>query len=505
MDIRASLLLDNLRSHFSVILCGRMTDAPLLRPIFYQEGMGIEKNRIYIVHPTILPPREQLDNSNLLICVEGFPSLSYQHSGLALFIVKDESALSVFNEILSVFERYEVWENSLKSAVNGQADIADLVQLTAPLILNDITVIDQDLRVIAAANYKRNQEGKVEVVKQLEDSYVIPLRLISQYKRGFEENVNKRGAFFADEGCYCVNLYDDDRYLGNVSLFPRVDHLRQSDPYIIDILADYVLKTFLIQSHHTKTETSDYTRIVQKLLDRESVEQSEISRFSGTTPENQYSHLVCFCIRLSDDLHSIPAESICQTLSTHLTNLIVFPYNSVIFGLQPIPNGSSTEKTLAQPLQEVLISLNLYAGISSDFDDIRKVRFHYQQAQCALSFQSQGKRRERLFFFRDYTFHYMMMNSSGIFPAEYLCPPGLLQLRKYDEGSNVDYWNTLRCYLDEQMNVSQTAKILSIHRNTLLQRIDRIYSVLGTDLSDPMLRLWIRVAMYLFDAEMTMS
>lgn len=503
MEIRANLLLDNLRSHFSVICCGRMSDTPLLRPIFYQESIAVEKNRIYIVHPSSLPSKNLLDASNLLICAEGFPSLSYQHSGLAIFIVQGESALSVFNEVLSIFEQYDVWEKSLISAVNMNADISELVQLTAPLILNDITVLDKDLRVIAAANYQRAPSGEVEAIYHTALYDTMPLNLINQYKRGLEENINKRGAFFADDGCYCVNLYDKNRYLGNVSLFPRLDHLRSSDPYIIDILADFVLKSFIARNRHKKKESRGCTQIVQKLLAGETVAQSEVAKLELELQRKSYSHFICFCIRLPDDLHGISAESICQTLSNSIADLVVFPHHDAIVGLLPVLEKSMVNTALAPPLQDVLETLDLYAGVSNLFEDIRKVHFYYQQAQCSFSFQEQGGREKRILYFGDYTLRYMMMNSSGIFPAEYLCPPGLLKLRKLD--SNVDYWKTLRCYLDEQMNVTQTAKILGIHRNTLIQRLERIHSALEIDLKDPMLRLWTRNAMYLYDMEMSVS
>ena len=141
------------------------------------------------------------------------------------------------------------------------------------------------------------------------------------------------------------------------------------------------------------------------------------------------------------------------------------------------------------------------AGISNPLYDIREIRFYYDQARCAIDFQKQDSATGRLARFQDYTLRYLMMNSTGVFPAKYLCPLGLLRLREYDEGSNVDYWKTLRCYLDGQMNLAQTSKALGVHRNTLIQRIERINSILDLDLKDPTSRLWLRMAIYLMDAE----
>ena len=76
-----------------------------------------------------------------------------------------------------------------------------------------------------------------------------------------------------------------------------------------------------------------------------------------------------------------------------------------------------------------------------------------------------------------------------------------LGIQRYDEASDVDYWKTLRCYLDAERSIAHAAKALNIHRNTMIQRIERIESILEMDLDDPMGRLWLRMAMWLVDEE----
>lgn len=489
LDIRASILLDGLKERFSVSCCGKMSDVPLLRPTFYQDGDAVEPNRVYIVRPHMLPPKESLDESNLLLCAEGLPSLPYQHARFPVFIVADEKAITVFNTALAVFERYDVWENSLRKEVDKDADIAKLVQLTVPLLHNDITVLDKELRVIAAISYQRGQDVQFEMIEQQFDT--LPVQYISQYQKSLNEFRKNRGAFFADGGCYCVNLYEGDTYYGNISLYPMIAPLRPSDPYVIDVLASFVHKALLIQSSQAVRDADEIGILLRKLLDGESVDEDEISRYSHRSkgPDS----VVCLCFHFTDK-QKLPVESICRSLSKKISDLIVFPYNSGIVGI-------CRDYALEKSLRDVTKKLSLFVGVSNCFSDIRKLRFYYQQAQYALAYQESSHSPQRLSFFRDHTLRYLMINSAGVFPAEYLCPPELLRLRNYDEYSNVDYWGTLRCYLDEQMNLAQTARALGIHRNTLIQRIERISSILENDLKDPMYRLWARVAIYLCDLE----
>ncbi|SDG99461.1 DNA-binding transcriptional regulator, PucR family [Sinosporangium album] len=56
---------------------------------------------------------------------------------------------------------------------------------------------------------------------------------------------------------------------------------------------------------------------------------------------------------------------------------------------------------------------------------------------------------------------------------------------------------TLRTFLDNESNVSKSAAVLHLHRNTVIQRLQRIRSLLTVDLDDPNDRLALRLALRL--------
>jgi sugar diacid utilization regulator len=72
--------------------------------------------------------------------------------------------------------------------------------------------------------------------------------------------------------------------------------------------------------------------------------------------------------------------------------------------------------------------------------------------------------------------------------------PALRQLR---EEQQADLFHTLEAYLDEGGNSVQTAETLTIHRSTLNYRLQRIKEICHCDLSDPMQRLNLQVALKL--------
>lgn len=81
-------------------------------------------------------------------------------------------------------------------------------------------------------------------------------------------------------------------------------------------------------------------------------------------------------------------------------------------------------------------------------------------------------------------------------PVETMLHPMIRRLIQYDREYHTDYLETFKIYLNNRCNVTDTAKQLHMHRNTLLHRIKRIEELLGSTFEDWQLR---RVLLLSFD------
>ncbi len=89
--------------------------------------------------------------------------------------------------------------------------------------------------------------------------------------------------------------------------------------------------------------------------------------------------------------------------------------------------------------------------------------------------------------------------SCGEFAIEQLLSDGIKALIEHDRQSHVSYLQTLKVFLQQQMNLSQTAAQLHVHRTTLLERLQRMEAALGEDLSDPDVRLYLLLVLQQLD------
>ena len=67
--------------------------------------------------------------------------------------------------------------------------------------------------------------------------------------------------------------------------------------------------------------------------------------------------------------------------------------------------------------------------------------------------------------------------------------------------SGPDLLETLGAYLAEGGNVNATARVLNVHRNTMLAKLDRISRVLGMDIRLPenQFTVWLAIRLDLLD------
>lgn len=77
---------------------------------------------------------------------------------------------------------------------------------------------------------------------------------------------------------------------------------------------------------------------------------------------------------------------------------------------------------------------------------------------------------------------------------------GVLDVLRTGTARDTDYLHTLRAYFDAGCDVSEAAKCLQIHRNTLRYRLHRIEELCEVDLSDPAQRFLVELHTRLFPA-----
>jgi DNA-binding PucR family transcriptional regulator len=126
---------------------------------------------------------------------------------------------------------------------------------------------------------------------------------------------------------------------------------------------------------------------------------------------------------------------------------------------------------------------DLISGLSNRFSNIRDVYTHFRQAELTAHLALESNYREYAVFM---DFMPLPMFSAVLKQedAKVFLHPALAEMKEYDTTHGTEYYETMRVFSLTMHNRDETADQLSIHRNTLLYRLNRICELFDLPFED---------------------
>lgn len=501
MLLSVPMIVGKLAQQFALseVLCGKET-VSLQPPRLIRWGEPMKPDVIYVVS-------EEADVENVIcpdtglaiFCCGAIPS-NYINRGLSLISFSAEQRPEdVLNCIQDIFEEYNAWDAELQHILNHGKGLQAMLDISVPVLGNALSVSDSSLHVLAySLDYSAGQDEERN-------------RLLMEH-RNSPENINKLWGdlkkfralrepydYAADNFGFPTisqNLFDGQVYIGNLNLLGNRP-FRPQDYLLLSHLGRYVQYALLREHAGDTHHLGRMEDLFRSLLERRSVDAEEVTLLwhtAGFHPEDSYQCLVI-------ELPSQPPHSMIHFLRRQIISLlpatVAFEYHQQI---AVFINRSQAILHKPQYLNEfilILEKLGLKAGQSDDYQDIFRSRYYYAEAMAALKLGLEEKNPESIYNFQDYCNRFILRHCVGDLTADMLYPIGLKRLMKHDESAGVSYIETLRVYLDENMNTVKTAKRLCIQRNSLLGRLERLKALLALDLHDPEVRLRLSLCLRL--------
>lgn len=174
-------------------------------------------------------------------------------------------------------------------------------------------------------------------------------------------------------------------------------------------------------------------------------------------------------------------------------NLVSVIYdNNIVILVGEIGAGKfcAEKNRCTRELTDKFCKNGLVSGISMKFSSMSTIPGHYRQALLAARLGS--RYLDRSYVRSDEVLSRLVFRSM-IDSHENLCPdiylhPVLNEMKAYDAVYNTDYFQTVRAYCINFFDRDQAAISISVHRNTLVYRINRVQDIFHIDLEDPALR-----------------
>jgi purine catabolism regulator len=133
-------------------------------------------------------------------------------------------------------------------------------------------------------------------------------------------------------------------------------------------------------------------------------------------------------------------------------------------------------------------------GLGRGVNDLLALRESHRQAAQARSMAARLA-EPHLLYFGDLSVYRLLFQLEHSPELESFCSEILGTLIEYDRAQKSNLIETLSAYFSQRGNLTQTARALHLHRNSLLYRIRRIREITHWDLTNPETRLAAQLAL----------
>jgi len=161
---------------------------------------------------------------------------------------------------------------------------------------------------------------------------------------------------------------------------------------------------------------------------------------------------------------------------------------------QPIDSSLKLAQAFSAEIQRQSPHSKVGIGVGQSVREVGGWRNSYRDASQALELAIRLQTDTPLFI-GDLGVYQLILSLSDRDKLVAFCDKTLRTLTEYDERNSADLIKTLEAFFACHGNLSQTAEMLIVHRNTLLYRMNRINDIAQIDLNRPEIRLALHLAL----------
>ncbi len=155
----------------------------------------------------------------------------------------------------------------------------------------------------------------------------------------------------------------------------------------------------------------------------------------------------------------------------------------VLLFFKGVRDQERVEQIMATIEKEAKGKGDFVCGVSGIFDDLEQRAAYVEQALLSMEYGRERASGHRFYFRKLYTEILCRVGSRNM-KRENLVLPELRQLKDLDRENDTNFFDSFKCYLYEKCDLSKTAALLFMHRNSLAYRIKRCQEIMNIDLTD---------------------
>ena len=406
-----------------------------------------------------------------------------------------------FHDVNRAINKYMEWFDALQAELDGDANLTHFCDLGYSLLRNPVAVYDRNHILLAVAgnldmSYLENKRGPYMA---LSSKLIMKLKNEPEYLK----TIGVAGAGFQTSrhvpvANLFVNFTNSNVFEGRVCVPMDNDTVRESDYQIAEILAHYIRHALKRRNISSNSRRQTFRHFLIDIISGAYISEERLLYNLNQWHWQNEDRYICAYIDMDEnDFYTVSANYMLNQLENAFKDSCSFFYEKGLICIIHLISAEELEDTIDK-VTAFSMEMQHHIGISGTYNVILSSRLYYRQALTALSMGLQYHPANWYYFFHDYAELHFFLNGVSLFPPYVYCDDDILKLAAY-KNTKVDYYTTLRVYLENNMNLLYTADKLFIHRTTLFRRIKQIEEMISADLNDTDTRIRLLISFKLID------
>ena len=457
--------------------------------IYGEDTYRLHSNRLYLCLDDRLPPCKHIEHGTGIIIFEGHHHCTDQACARCdIITVHNIESRKLINEVAAILERYNNLERAILTSAND-ASLPFLMEQAELLVGCPVCIMDANLDIIASSTNKEPMgnplwESILNNEKPMRCELVDHLVGMPMKEDEAPADASIRQLSLAGWNMLTCNVVVRGYPVASLWAFQTKPHRdfgkaeKSLFAWLSRCIRSWAERTKLLKaSRGRQTE-----RFLLDLVDGVWEDDATIldaAHMVGATVADAPEHVLLVlrmtqaaspagrCVEILDMLEDACPDLVCAVHDTAIIDLMGTEENGYLSD-----KLLKTLDTLSRDQQCVTFVSTPYKHLKDSSQVLR------QLLEC-FKFLDNPSEDYGLHEYCDYALQQSMHLIVDMQPQETMIHPMIRKLLAYDLANNTDYLDTFKVYLNNRCNMTDTAKQLYMHRNTLLHRIKRVEELLG--------------------------
>lgn len=467
------------------------------------DGQPISNSRLlYIGTPdTFVQTVDQLSEGGIFptfVLSGNSPALSaYEGQPRFNLIVTSLSLATLCNLLYQVSSSYNLWVQSMNRHLYVKPDLPALLECGSRKLQCYTCLLDAGQKLLCSS------PGPVPphpIFERLEEGSYLSYESFQELERLRAASENK--AWFsitASDGEWKICCHPIQYRSQTVAHHLIVIPAQRSTISTKEMAARFQgwTEQFVLRYNHEKYETSNaLSDLMADLIEGRLTESEQLVDRIKQLPVHMKKYYHCIIVDLSSYCDASLTGRLLQELEQVFPNGLITTYKGDVLILAWKARHYTEPLFDKSAFQEVLKNYDAYACIGNFTRWLSSLRYMYNQAKGTIKYAKVfcSDPEERIFRFEDYSMYQIVglcVDHCKDFhdgDPVYLCHPGVITLVTYDLRHKTNLYQVLYTYLRNDRNLTQTARDLFFHRNTLQHKIEKIESIVNESLDSSAIR-----------------